>query len=285
VTCEPATNLEWSRRALINVADVLSDHLDAFTLIGGHAVHLHTESLDIPHLPTVDGDLLVSPATLEAEPHLGQILRAAGYAPRTPHRPGLWGRGEFRNRFGKPDWREKIDLMAPRAFSGTTSKTRRSVPATASQHGIETVGNTTGLELGVFDRAERNLVDFADPTRQVSMYVAGCPSLIVAKSFKIYDRLTSRKNMTSIDKDVADLWRLLAVSEPAETIDFFRLHAKEKLVAESIRAGVLALIDILDDPANAERAVFSFGSVLSSGEVTNTFQGWSSELRHFMSTG
>lgn len=35
---EPTTPQEWSRRALINVAQVLSGHLDSFTLVGGHGV-------------------------------------------------------------------------------------------------------------------------------------------------------------------------------------------------------------------------------------------------------
>lgn len=282
---DPTNTLEWSRRALINVVQVLSDHLDAFTLIGGHAVQLQTEALNIPHPPTTDGDLVVSPTTLEVEPHLGDLLRAAGYCPRTPHRPGLWGRGEFRNRFGNPDWREKIDLMAPRGFSGTTSKTKRSVPAIASQHGAGTVGNTTGLELSVLDRMQHTLVDFADPTQTASLYVAGRPSLIVAKAYKIHDRLSTRKSMGSIDKDVGDLWRLLASSEPDEAITTFSRYGNNEFVRPSIQAGLAALVGILDDAASVERTVFSFGSAVDRVDVADVFRRWSEELKAFALTG
>lgn len=282
MTSEPTTPHQWSRRALINVAQVLSGHLDSFTLVGGHAVQLQTETLGIPHLPTSDGDLVVSPATLHAEPHLGSVLRQAGYVPRTPHRPGLWGRGEFQNRFDKPDWREKIDLMAPWGLSGATSTTRRSVPATSSQHGAETVGNTTGLELAVFDRGERTLVDFIDPTLTASLFVAGRPALIVAKSFKIRDRLSIRKSMTSIDKDVGDLWRLLASSEPDDTLDVFRRYGKSETVGESIQAGLAALVGILEDAAHVERAVFSFGFSVDRGDVSDVFLRWGAKLRNFV---
>lgn len=285
MSIEPTTALEWSRRALINVAHILAEHLDSFTLVGGHAVQLQTEHLDIPHLPTVDGDLVVFPATLEAKPHLGNVLRGAGYVPRTPHRPGLWGRGEYLNRLGRPDWREKIDLMAPRGFSGTTSATRRSVPATSSQHGPETVGNTAGLELTVFDRTERTLIDFADPTLTAPLFVAGRPSLIVAKSFKIHDRLRTRKSMGSIDKDVGDLWRLLATSDPTETIDAFRHYADNEFVVKSIHAGTSALSVILDDPANVERAVLSFGSAVARETIVDLFGRWSAHIRQFVLTG
>ena len=285
MTPEPRTNLEWSRRALINVAQVLSEHLESFTLVGGHAVQLQTETLGIPHLPTTDGDLVVSPATLQAEPHLGNLLRRAGYKPRTAHRPGLWGKGEFRNRFDQPDWKEKIDLMAPRGFSGTTSITRRSVPATASNHGRETVGNTSGLELSVLDRMEQTLVDFVDPNLTATIFVAGRPSLIVAKAFKIYDRLSSRKSMNSIDKDVADLWRLLATSDSAETVDFFRDYANHEQAGESVRIGVNALIGILEDPANVERTQFSFGLAIAREDISGLFNHWSLELRPLLSGG
>ena len=282
---EPRTHLEWSRRALINVAQVLSDHLESFTVVGGHAVQLQTEIPGFPHLPTSDGDLVVSPATLQAEPHLGNLLRRAGYQPRTPHRPGLWGKGVFRNRFDQPDWKEKIDLMAPRGFSGTTSATRRSVPATASNHGRETVGNASGLELSVLDRTERTLVDFVDPNLTATIFVAGRPSLIVAKAFKIEDRLSSRKSMNSIDKDVADLWRLLAASDTADTINCFRHYSDEDHVGQSIRIGVNSLIGILEDAANVERTQYSFGSAVSREDIAALFHRWSRELRPFVSGG
>jgi hypothetical protein len=48
---------EWSRRAIINVLDVLAEHAESLTLVGAHAVLLRTADIDVPMAPTGDGDL------------------------------------------------------------------------------------------------------------------------------------------------------------------------------------------------------------------------------------
>ncbi len=46
----PRSETEWSRRAIINVVDVLAAHADSLTLIGAHAVLLRTADLDVPQM-------------------------------------------------------------------------------------------------------------------------------------------------------------------------------------------------------------------------------------------
>ena len=41
----PHTEIEWSRRAIINVVGVLADHAASLTLVGAHAVLLRTIGL------------------------------------------------------------------------------------------------------------------------------------------------------------------------------------------------------------------------------------------------
>jgi hypothetical protein len=53
----PRTEIEWSLRAIINVLDLLSVHAESLTLVGAHAVLLRTMDLDVPRMPTGDGDL------------------------------------------------------------------------------------------------------------------------------------------------------------------------------------------------------------------------------------
>lgn len=49
---EPRTEIEWSRRAIINVVEVLQVHAESLTLIGAHAVLLRTMGLDASRMPT-----------------------------------------------------------------------------------------------------------------------------------------------------------------------------------------------------------------------------------------
>ena len=48
----PRTEIEWSRRAIINVVDVLAVHAESLTLVGAHAVLLRTIDLEVPRMPT-----------------------------------------------------------------------------------------------------------------------------------------------------------------------------------------------------------------------------------------
>lgn len=89
---EPRTEIEWSRRAIINVVGVLETHAESLTLVGAHAVLLRTLDLDVPRMPTGDGDLGVTPGLVGDLPSIESLLVQAGYEHRTTARPGLWGR-------------------------------------------------------------------------------------------------------------------------------------------------------------------------------------------------
>jgi hypothetical protein len=47
----PRTEIEWSRRAIINVVGVLAVHAESLTLVGAHAVLRRTMDLDVPSGP------------------------------------------------------------------------------------------------------------------------------------------------------------------------------------------------------------------------------------------
>lgn len=75
---EPRTEIEWSRRAIINVVEVLQVHAESLTLIGAHAVLLRTMDLDVPRMPTGDGDLGVTPGLVSDLPSIETLLTSGG---------------------------------------------------------------------------------------------------------------------------------------------------------------------------------------------------------------
>ncbi len=115
---EPRTEIEWSRRAIINVVEVLQVHSQSLTLVGAHAVLLRTMDLDVPQMPTGDGDLGVTPDLVGDLPSIEALLADAGYEHRTTARPGLWGRTAYDEVDGTRSFREKIDLLAPPRLPG-----------------------------------------------------------------------------------------------------------------------------------------------------------------------
>ncbi|MGH3503691.1 MAG: hypothetical protein ACRDQA_22770 [Nocardioidaceae bacterium] len=84
---EPRTEIEWSRRAIINVVNVLSVHAYSLSLVGAHAVLLRTAKLDVPRMPTGDGDLGVTPGLVGDVPSIEALLADAGYDTAQPPAP------------------------------------------------------------------------------------------------------------------------------------------------------------------------------------------------------
>jgi len=72
----PRSEMEWSRRAIINVVGVLAAHAEALTLVGAHAVLLRTMNLDVPRMPTGDGDLGVTPSLVGDHPSIEASLHS-----------------------------------------------------------------------------------------------------------------------------------------------------------------------------------------------------------------
>ena len=118
----PRTEIEWSRRAVINVVDVLAAHSESLTLVGAHAVLLRTMDLDVPRMPTGDGDLGVTPGLVGDLPSIENLLAGARYEDRTTARPGLWGREPYGEADGTRSFREKIDLLAPHELLPTPAR-------------------------------------------------------------------------------------------------------------------------------------------------------------------
>lgn len=275
---EPRTEIEWSRRAIINVVEVLQVHADSLTLVGAHAVLLRTMELDVPRMPTGDGDLGVTPGLVGDVPSIEALLAAAGYEHRTTARPGLWGRTPYDEPDGTRSYREKIDLLAPHGLSGTASRSKRGVPALQSAHGKLAVGNALGLELAAFNRSLVTITDFADPRLTADLQVADIPALILAKGSKIGERLREPRKGPVRDKDLGDLWRLMAVTDPAETarvIEEFVDHAE---VGADVRQGVEWTGEVLRDPVSAERAKLAFDTFVDPAAIDQLFGLWRDAL-------
>lgn len=274
----PHTEIEWSRRAIINVAGALAAHADSLTLVGAHAVLLRTMDLDVPRMPTGDGDLGVTPGLVSDVPSLETLLTEAGYEHRTTARPGLWGREPYTGPDGSRAFREKIDLLAPHGLSGTASRGRRGVPALRSAHGKLTVGNAIGLELAAFNRSAVTMADLADPRISTEIQVAEIPALILAKGSKVGERLGEPRKGPVRDKDFGDLWRLMAVGDPQETavvITAFLNHAE---VGDAVRQSVAWTAAVLRDPVSSERAKSAFDTFVDPAEIDRVFRLWRDAL-------
>lgn len=274
----PRTEIEWSRRAIINVVSVLAVHSESLTLVGAHAVLLRTMELDVPRMPTGDGDLGVTPGLVGDLPSIETLLADAGYEHRTTARPGLWGRGRYNEPDGTRSFREKIDLLAPHGLSGTASRSKRGVPVLQPAHGKLAVGNALGLELVAFSRSLMTITDFADPRLSVGIHVAEIPALILAKGSKIGERLREPRKGAVRDKDLGDLWRLMAVADPAEAAAVIAEFVDHSEVGVDVRQSVEWTSAVLRDPVSSERAKSTFDTFVDPAEIDRIFVLWRDAL-------
>ncbi len=270
----PRTEIEWSRRAIINVVAVLAAHSESLTLVGAHAVLLRTMDLDAPRMPTGDGDLGVTPGLVGDVPSIETLLAQAGYEHRTTARPGLWGRERYDEADGRRVFREKIDLLAPHGLSGASSRTRRGVPTLQPAHGKLAVGNAVGLELASFNRSPMTITDFADPELSVEIFVAGIPALILAKGSKIGERMRDPRKGPVRDKDFGDLWRLAAVAAADQTVREIARFVDHPQVGANVRQSVEWTADVVRDPVSAERAKVAFDTFVDPAEIDRVFSEW-----------
>jgi hypothetical protein len=274
----PRTEIEWSRRAIINVVDVLAAHAESLTLVGAHAVLLRTMDLDVPRMPTGDGDLGVTPGLVGDLPSIETMLVEAGYEHRTTARPGLWGREPNDDADGVKSFREKIDLLAPHGLSGTASRSKRGVPVLQPAHGKLAVGNVVGLELAAFNRSLMSITDFADARLSAEIHVAEIPALILAKGSKIGERLREPRKGAVRDKDLGDLWCLMVVADPGETVRLITGVLGNPEVEADVRQSVEWTAAVLRDPVSRERAKSTFDTFVDPAQIDRVFDQWRGAL-------
>ena len=138
-------------------------------------------------------------------------------------------------------------------------------------HGKLAVGNALGLELAAFNRSLVTITDFADPRLTAEIHVAEIPALILAKGSKIGERLREPRKGPVRDKDLGDLWRLMAVADPAETARVIEEFVDHPEVGADVRQSVEWTAEVLRDPVSAERAKFAFDTFVDPAAIDRSF--------------
>lgn len=272
---DPGTVL--SRRALIDVIVGLSEHLEALTVLGGHAVIEMTWHLDALPVPdtTQDGDLGVAPQLLADSPLLFEKMTELGFEAARPDRPGIWSPIEQRDL--PPHERASVDLIAPRAVAAENIK-RPIRAARVGAHGKHSVSATEGTELSLLDRSSRVLRSF-DTGPSVEAYVAGPTALLCAKAYKLHDRMEPselRRNRERLrPKDFADVYRLLHAISGEEAARVFELGAADERIGTAVGLGRDHLIELLRDPsAVAGPVAESWAAPELEDEMTDRIRFW-----------
>lgn len=248
-----------ARRALLDALLALEAHLANVVLIGAQAIYVHTGAGDFSVAPmTTDADLVVDREGLSDEPDIVQCLSRAGFV--NAGQPG-----HFINTADVA-----VDLMMAPHQSGRESRNARS--AAIPPHSRQTARIGAGLAAALTDNETHQLLAL-DPVddRAVRIKVAGPAALLVAKVFKIRDRLAQAaagQPERIIDKDALDVLRLLRAVETEALVDGFRRHPPESAAASDVAAAMAIIKFDLAGSRQvaelAERAAFGDPTVAPS---------------------
>ncbi|MGC5346960.1 hypothetical protein [Streptomyces sp. DT171] len=224
-----------ARRVLLDGLVALSPHLDALTVVGAQAVYLRTPEAALRNSPfTSDGDLSIDPALLEEESLLDESLLKAGFTLKKDNEPGLWERQET---VGDQVVPVELDLLIPRQLSPKNGRRSAKVPP----HGTMSARWIEGLEVAAVDRSPLPVksLDPADD-RSITVNVAGPAALLVAKAFKITDRLSQSEKRPDrlTDKDAGDVLRIMMTTRARQVSDLFSVLRNDPRVGDVATDGL-----------------------------------------------
>jgi hypothetical protein len=217
------------RKALIDAAVALRAQKESLVLVGAQAIYLYTGASDVAVATTTkDSDIAVVPELLLGAPKLEDAMSNAGFE---LDRRGL--QGQWISPGGV-----QVDLLVAEGDrepgSGQAPRGARIPP-----HSETVARNVRGIEGAAIDKRPMSIpaLDPADQ-RTIQMNVAGPSALVVAKTWKICERIEQAerggRDRTN-DKDAHDLYRLLrgvAISEFVAGFDLLRASEPSREATE-----------------------------------------------------
>ncbi|MDB5058456.1 MAG: hypothetical protein JWO59_1928 [Chloroflexi bacterium] len=199
-----------ARTALLDALDALWEHRNAIILVGAQAVYLRTGESTFAVAPyTTDADLAIDPDILQPNPKLVEALLRGGFTPDPdPAKLGIY----ISSRAGTT-----TDLLVPAGVAG--KGTRR---ANLGVHGDRAARRAEGLEAALVDKSQVRVTALEDQDPRVrDIQVAGPTALLIAKLYKLMDRLDQQSRLDN--KDAFDAYRLLTAVPTAEFATAFEL--------------------------------------------------------------
>ncbi len=254
-----------AREVLLDALGALGPHREAMILVGAQALYLHSREDEFAVAPfTTDGDLAIDTTLLTEFPPLETLLEQAGFSHRRQDSVGEWVTDRKTHAGGNAE--VAVDFLVP--VQSEKDRGRRS--ARLKGHHSRFARLVEELQGAMMDNELMVLGSLQKPgSRSFPIRVAGPAALIMAKSFKIQDRLGSLRLR---DKDALDIFRLLRVSPVGELARKFNQLLCHRKVVESCRESLEIFGNLFQDSRSqgVEMVVRSLGFLADRDEVTQS---------------
>ncbi|HUD69682.1 MAG TPA: GSU2403 family nucleotidyltransferase fold protein [Acidimicrobiales bacterium] len=197
-----------ARAVLLDALQALGEQVDGVVVVGAQAIYLRTGDLQLRTAAyTTDADFALAPLKLLNEPHLDVALRAAEFYQGSD--PGIWFK---RVEVGGVSRAIEVDLMVPSGFASREGRRAARIPP----HDRNTARKVDGLEAALVDHDRIIIPSLDGDGRGFAVRVAGPAALLVAKAFKIIDRLSDAAEARILNKDAEDVFRLMLAMSIAD---------------------------------------------------------------------
>ncbi|MEO6505630.1 MAG: GSU2403 family nucleotidyltransferase fold protein [Terrimesophilobacter sp.] len=241
-----------ARRALLDALEALGAHRDSIVLVGAQAIYVRTGSAEVSLAEfTTDGDLVVDSRRLGSDPLIEVAMEAGGFTHDSATRdPGVWI-----SRDGV-----HVDLMVPAAIAG---KGRRGVDA--PPHNRHAMRKSAGLEATLVSNSEFEIEAF-DPSdaRRFQILVAGPAALLVAKLYKLYERIDEQRAVEN--KDAHDIYRLLVAIDTNVLVVELRRLLNDTVSAEVTANALEYLTELFSAGPDAPGSVMAGAAETGIGD-------------------
>lgn len=269
--------VQKSRRLIIDTTRALGVHAEAVTVVGAHAVHVWVQTKwgEAAMESTRDGDLVIDPVYVAADPKIDAMMLSIGLEPALKDRPGIYG--YLAERDLEFSSRTTIDLLVPEAFAGDAKKGARSARVPGQDRAF---ARTRGLELTIYDRTLVTLHTFDEPHDSIEVHVAGQPALLIAKAHKVVERMADfdKRPDRVKAKDSGDVALLMMTIEPEHALTrMLNGINQDALIAGSVRDGARYLIDLYsasNDLLPRRHAAESLSGRFDEDFVTEVVDAW-----------
>ena len=274
MTDEPRIEYVEARRVLLDALTALQPHISAVVLIGAQAVYLRTAGRLPTYQPfTTDADLVIDPEQLADMPLLGDAMLAAGF--ELPGEPGIWQRRVERSGF-EGEISVPVDLIVPAEL---VSKAGRRGARLPRGHGKTAARKSDGVEGAVvdFDPFEIASLEGSDD-RRVVVNVAGPAALLVAKAFKLGERLETPERLLA--KDAGDVYRLFDATTLTVMADKTEQLRSDDRSSATARQALVYLRELFGTPRSPgiELAAAALAGVVDEASVATVMTGYTREL-------
>ncbi len=276
---DPAPEYVAARTVLIDALAALGSQRKAIIVVGAQAIYMHTEDGGIAgYAPyTTDADLALAPSWLADEPHIEKLLEDASFEQKGD--PGIWWKTTTVD--GTPRDVE-VDIMVPEHFAPASGRRSVRLPP----HDKMIVRKAIGLEGAILDHdlMEVAALDGSDP-RRFTVRVAGPAALVVAKVYKLRDRLAEGKLDRIADKDAADVYRLMLAIPLHEFMRRLRLVMSDETAAPVGRGAVDLMVQLFGsrDADGVRMARDALRIAVPPERIIDVCTGFIRQLREAMS--